>query len=61
MLVGTTSVQDSDAFVERLASVYGVTASVLNARPENAATEGATVAQAGRVGAVKSRRPNGSM
>ena len=52
VLVGTTSVEASDAFVERLRSDYGLDCEVLSARPDVAKREGAVVAQAGRLGAV---------
>ena len=52
VLVGTTSVEQSDAFVERLLRDYGLAASKLSARPDAAARESAVVAQAGRLGAV---------
>merc|ERR1719514_2919 len=52
VLVGTTSVEASDAFVERLRSTYGLDCEVLSARPDVAKREGAVVAQAGRLGAV---------
>ncbi|KAH8084431.1 ATPase-coupled protein transmembrane transporter [Aureococcus anophagefferens] len=52
VLVGTTSVEQSDAFVERLLRDYGLAASKLSARPDAAARESAVIAQAGRLGAV---------
>ncbi|KAJ8611738.1 hypothetical protein CTAYLR_009510 [Chrysophaeum taylorii] len=52
VLVGTTSVEDSEDFTRRLRETYGIRAVALNARPEVAAQEGAVVAQAGRLGAV---------
>ena len=52
VLVGTTSVEASDAFVERLRNDYGLDCEVLSARPDVAKREGAVVAQAGRLGAV---------
>ena len=51
MLVGTTSVTDSERFVEALAEA-DIDASLLNARAENAALESRLVAQAGRIGKV---------
>ncbi|KAL7536953.1 hypothetical protein ACHAWF_005609, partial [Thalassiosira exigua] len=50
-LVGTTSVQQSEAIVQALKE-EGITAELLNALPENAAREGEIVAQAGRPGVV---------
>lgn len=52
VLVGTTSVDASDAFLARLKRDYGLEAEVLSARPDAAKREGAVVAQAGRLGAV---------
>jgi len=52
VLVGTTSVDASDAFVQRLTRDYGLDAEVLSARPDAAKREAAVVAQAGRKGAV---------
>lgn len=51
VLIGTTSVEDSENIVSALSEV-GINAAVLNARPENAALEGRLVAQAGRLGQV---------
>jgi len=51
VLVGTTSVTDSERFVEALAE-SDIHASLLNARAENAALESRLVAQAGRIGKV---------
>merc|ERR1719174_1271256 len=52
VLVGTTSVEASDAFVERLRNDYGLDCEVLSARPDAAKRESMVVAQAGRLGAV---------
>mmetsp|Transcript_5597 Transcript_5597/g.16480 ORF Transcript_5597/g.16480 Transcript_5597/m.16480 type:complete len:950 (+) Transcript_5597:78-2927(+) len=52
ILIGTTGVDASDAFVARLKRDYGIEAEALSARPDAAAREAAVVAQAGRVGAV---------
>jgi preprotein translocase subunit SecA len=51
ILVGTVSVEASEALAERLREL-GIEHSVLNARPEYAEKEGQTIAQAGRRGAV---------
>src|SRR5450631_2324297 len=51
VLVGTISVEVSELLGERLAR-KGIKHSVLNAKPEYAALEGETIAEAGRVGAV---------
>eukprot|EP00613_Pedinella_sp_CCMP2098_P082751 CAMPEP_0171994548 /NCGR_PEP_ID=MMETSP0993-20121228/279011_1 /TAXON_ID=483369 /ORGANISM="non described non described, Strain CCMP2098" /LENGTH=878 /DNA_ID=CAMNT_0012647627 /DNA_START=7 /DNA_END=2640 /DNA_ORIENTATION=+ len=57
VLVGTSSVDDSEALAERIAAKLGPEAAakqlrVLNAKPENVDKEGEVVAQAGRLGAV---------
>ncbi|KAL6525855.1 hypothetical protein OROMI_030250 [Orobanche minor] len=51
VLVGTTSVEQSDALSEQLYQV-GVPHEVLNAKPENVEREAEIVAQSGRFGAV---------
>ncbi len=51
VLVGTISVEVSELLSQRLAR-RGIKHAVLNAKPEYAAIEGATVAEAGAVGAV---------
>ncbi|KAL6515876.1 Protein translocase subunit SA1, chloroplastic [Orobanche gracilis] len=51
VLVGTTSVEQSDALSEQLHQV-GVPHEVLNAKPENVEREAEIVAQSGRFGAV---------
>jgi preprotein translocase subunit SecA len=51
ILVGTISVEVSEMLGTRLADL-GITHAVLNAKPEYAAVEGATIAEAGRPGAV---------
>ncbi|KAJ1445159.1 SecA DEAD-like domain-containing protein [Pelagophyceae sp. CCMP2097] len=52
VLVGTTSIDDSEDMVQRLQRTYGIEAQQLNAKPDVAARESAIVAQAGRLGAV---------
>ncbi|KAI3449327.1 hypothetical protein Pfo_005992 [Paulownia fortunei] len=51
VLVGTTSVEQSDALSEQLREA-GVPHEVLNAKPENVEREAEIVAQSGRLGAV---------
>lgn len=51
MLIGTTSVEDSENMLSALQDL-NITARVLNARPENVEREAEVVAQAGRLGAV---------
>eukprot|EP01018_Ginkgo_biloba_P025252 Gb_34931 [translate_table: standard] len=51
VLVGTTSVEQSDALSEQLVEV-GIPHEVLNAKPENVEREAEIVAQSGRLGAV---------
>ena len=51
MLIGTTSVEDSEDMLSALQDL-NITARVLNARPENVEREAEIVAQAGRLGAV---------
>ncbi|XP_027180858.1 protein translocase subunit SecA, chloroplastic [Coffea eugenioides] len=51
VLVGTTSVEQSDALSEQLHEV-GIPHEVLNAKPENVEREAEIVAQSGRLGAV---------
>ncbi|XP_038683835.1 protein translocase subunit SECA1, chloroplastic isoform X2 [Tripterygium wilfordii] len=51
VLVGTTSVEQSDALSEQLQAV-GIPHEVLNAKPENVEREAEIVAQSGRLGAV---------
>ncbi|CAA0830616.1 Protein translocase subunit SECA1- chloroplastic, partial [Striga hermonthica] len=51
VLVGTTSVEQSDALSEQLRKA-GVPHEVLNAKPENVEREAEIVAQSGRLGAV---------
>lgn len=51
VLVGTTSVEQSDALSEQLKEV-GIPHEVLNAKPENVEREAEIVAQSGRLGAV---------
>jgi preprotein translocase subunit SecA len=50
-LIGTTSVAQSEALVEKLAEA-GITAALLNASPKNAPRESELIAQAGRSGVV---------
>jgi preprotein translocase subunit SecA len=50
-LVGTTSVAQSEALVEKLAEA-GISAALLNASPKNAPRESELIAQAGRAGVV---------
>lgn len=52
VLVGTSSIEDSEDFAKRLAENYGIFARTLNARPDAAKAEGAVVAGAGRLGAI---------
>jgi len=55
VLVGTTSVQDSEELASKLRARMGDQAhrlQVLNAKPENVGSEGVVVSQAGRLGAV---------
>ncbi|EEF47163.1 conserved hypothetical protein [Ricinus communis] len=51
VLVGTTSVEQSDALSEQLQEA-GISHEVLNAKPENVEREAEIVAQSGRLGAV---------
>ncbi|XP_062002897.1 protein translocase subunit SecA, chloroplastic isoform X1 [Rosa rugosa] len=51
VLVGTTSVEQSDSLSEQLQEV-GIPHEVLNAKPENVEREAEIVAQSGRLGAV---------
>lgn len=51
VLVGTTSVEQSEALAKQLDEV-GITYQVLNAKPENAEREAEIVSQSGRVGSV---------
>ncbi|KAI5674850.1 hypothetical protein M9H77_05800 [Catharanthus roseus] len=51
VLVGTTSVEQSDSLSEQLCEA-GITHEVLNAKPENVEREAEIVAQSGRLGAV---------
>ncbi|KAJ6675074.1 SECA INNER MEMBRANE COMPONENT OF SEC PROTEIN SECRETION SYSTEM [Salix viminalis] len=51
VLVGTTSVEQSDVLAEQLLEA-GIPHEVLNAKPENVEREAEIVAQSGRVGAV---------
>ncbi|GMH21535.1 hypothetical protein Nepgr_023377 [Nepenthes gracilis] len=51
VLVGTTSVEQSDSLSEQLLEV-GIPHEVLNAKPENVEREAEIVAQSGRLGAV---------
>ncbi|XP_024018155.1 protein translocase subunit SECA1, chloroplastic [Morus notabilis] len=51
VLVGTTSVEQSDSLSEQLKEV-GIPHEVLNAKPENVEREAEIVAQSGRLGAV---------
>jgi preprotein translocase subunit SecA len=51
VLVGTSSIEDSEA-LSRVLSARGIRHQVLNARPENAGREADIVAQAGQLGAV---------
>lgn len=51
VLVGTTSVEQSDSLSERLLEA-GIPHEVLNAKPENVEREAEIVAQSGRLGAV---------
>lgn len=51
ILIGTTSVEDSEDMLSALKDL-NITARVLNARPENVEREAEVVAQAGRLGAV---------
>ncbi|XP_042515546.1 protein translocase subunit SecA, chloroplastic [Macadamia integrifolia] len=51
VLVGTTSVEQSDLLSEQLSEV-GIPHEVLNAKPENVEREAEIVAQSGRLGAV---------
>eukprot|EP00252_Welwitschia_mirabilis_P010931 TRINITY_DN24620_c0_g1_i1.p1 TRINITY_DN24620_c0_g1~~TRINITY_DN24620_c0_g1_i1.p1 ORF type:complete len:1037 (+),score=240.06 TRINITY_DN24620_c0_g1_i1:99-3209(+) len=51
VLVGTTSVEQSDDLSEKLKQI-GISHEVLNAKPENVEREAEIVAQSGRVGAV---------
>uniref|UniRef100_A0A7S2CRF3 SecA family profile domain-containing protein n=1 Tax=Florenciella parvula TaxID=236787 RepID=A0A7S2CRF3_9STRA len=51
VLIGTTSVQDSEEIAGAL-SDRGILARVLNAKPENCDREGEVISQAGRIGAV---------
>ena len=51
ILIGTTSVEDSEDMLSALQDL-NITARVLNARPENVEREAEVVAQAGRLGAV---------
>jgi len=51
VLVGTTSVEDSEMLADRLKR-EGIKHEVLNAKPEHAQREGEIIAQAGRLGAV---------
>jgi preprotein translocase subunit SecA len=51
VLVGTSSIEDSEA-LSRVLTKRGIPHQVLNARPENAAREAEIVAHAGQLGAV---------
>lgn len=51
LLIGTTSVQDSEDIASQLRE-RNITARVLNAKPENVDCEGEVISQAGRLGAV---------
>ncbi|PON43237.1 Protein translocase subunit SecA [Parasponia andersonii] len=51
VLVGTTSVEQSDSLSEQLKE-FGIPHEVLNAKPENVEREAEIVAQSGRLGAV---------
>lgn len=52
ILVGTSSIDDSEDFATRLRETYGLQVQTLHARPDTAAYEADVVARAGRLGGI---------